>query len=192
MQSYFGRMISTELPRIANSRLSPNTTSPNPPTLATGAHSDAIITTYICWVATLRGSRSMGKGSDGGASGSVMHFSRGVSGAKKVRTDSALAAPESDGGGLAASESNGGGRVFSAVTDPSQTISLLSFGAFVDSGLWIFSVISSFPTWSSLYPINNRLAPNRRMSDAPSGFPSKNCNWFPPSINDRRIARSDA
>src|SRR5437016_8503277 len=135
MQSYFGRMISTELPRIANSRLSPNTTSPNPPTLATGAHSDAIITTYICWVATLRGSLSMGKGSDGGASGSVLHFSRGVSGAKKVRTDSALAASESDGGG----------RVFSAVTDPSQTLSLLSFGASVDGGLWIFSVISSFP-----------------------------------------------
>ncbi|MEI7808157.1 MAG: hypothetical protein WCJ07_06700 [Verrucomicrobiota bacterium] len=38
-------MISTELPRISSSRLSPKTTSPSPPTLATGAHSDAIITT---------------------------------------------------------------------------------------------------------------------------------------------------
>src|SRR5882672_2746256 len=40
-------MISTELPRISSSRLSPNTTSPKPPTLATGAHSDAIWMIYM-------------------------------------------------------------------------------------------------------------------------------------------------
>ena len=47
MQSYFGSMISTAWPRISSSRLRPNTTSARPPTLATGAHSDAIITMYI-------------------------------------------------------------------------------------------------------------------------------------------------
>src|SRR5215472_5724104 len=47
MQSYLGSRISTELPRISNSRLSPNTTSPRPPTLATGAHSEATITMYM-------------------------------------------------------------------------------------------------------------------------------------------------
>src|SRR5215472_5619572 len=47
MQSYLGSRISTELPRISNSRLSPNTTSPKPPTLATGAHSEATITMYM-------------------------------------------------------------------------------------------------------------------------------------------------
>ena len=47
MQSYFGRMISTEWPRISSSRLSPNTTSASPPTLATGASSADTITMYM-------------------------------------------------------------------------------------------------------------------------------------------------
>src|SRR6185369_14354103 len=51
MQSYLGRMISTALPRSSNSRLSPYTTSANPPTLATGASSGVIITTNIAGLA---------------------------------------------------------------------------------------------------------------------------------------------
>src|SRR5438093_608141 len=42
-------MISTLFPRISNSRLKPKTTSPKPPTLAAGAHSDASIMMYIPW-----------------------------------------------------------------------------------------------------------------------------------------------
>ncbi len=38
-------MISTAWPRSSSSRLSPNTTSPSPPACATGAHSEATITT---------------------------------------------------------------------------------------------------------------------------------------------------
>src|SRR5450759_4229119 len=45
MQSYVGRMISTAWSRFSNSRLRPKTTSPNPPACATGAHSEATITT---------------------------------------------------------------------------------------------------------------------------------------------------
>src|SRR5450631_1492413 len=45
MQSYLGRMMSTAWPRVSNSRLRPKTTSPNPPACATGAHSEATITT---------------------------------------------------------------------------------------------------------------------------------------------------
>src|ERR1039457_103564 len=47
MQSYFGKIISTKLPLMDSSYDSPCTTSPSPPTLATGAHSGVIITTYI-------------------------------------------------------------------------------------------------------------------------------------------------
>src|SRR5215813_7509983 len=43
---YFGRMISTAFPPSFSSRLRPDTTSPSPPALATGAHSGATITTY--------------------------------------------------------------------------------------------------------------------------------------------------
>src|SRR5215470_16227217 len=46
MLAYFGRMISTAFPLISSSRLRPDTTSPSPPALATGAHSGATITTY--------------------------------------------------------------------------------------------------------------------------------------------------
>ena len=45
MQSYFGKMISTAWSRSSSSRLSPKTTCPSPPACATGAHSDATITT---------------------------------------------------------------------------------------------------------------------------------------------------
>ena len=41
------RMISTAWPRISSSRLSPNTTSPNAPACATGAHSEATMITNI-------------------------------------------------------------------------------------------------------------------------------------------------
>src|SRR5580692_9672875 len=60
-------MISTELPRISNSRLKPNTTSPRPPTLATGAHSDASITTYIAFseISTTRGANLHARGPAG-------------------------------------------------------------------------------------------------------------------------------
>ena len=47
MQSYFGRMISTALPRSSSSRLSPPTTSPSPPTFATGVSSGVSMTTNI-------------------------------------------------------------------------------------------------------------------------------------------------
>src|ERR1017187_6983579 len=47
MQSYFGRMISTEFPRTSSSLPSPKTTSPNPPTFAAGAHSGAMTTMYM-------------------------------------------------------------------------------------------------------------------------------------------------
>ena len=40
MHAYFGNTISTACPRISSSRLGPKTTSPSPPALATGAHSE--------------------------------------------------------------------------------------------------------------------------------------------------------
>src|ERR1035441_8439826 len=78
MQSYLGRMISTALPRISNSRASPYTTSARPPTLGTGVSPHAINTTNMAGMAGRGGGAASRAGVGSSASGSDF-FSLGIS-----------------------------------------------------------------------------------------------------------------
>src|SRR6266566_4692881 len=119
-------MISTELPRISSSRDNPNTTSPSPPTLATGAHSDAIWMIYIFLL---------------------------------FRTVKRAEARAPERGVHAASPCDA----------PCFTIHLE-----IHFGNWL----RSFATFPSPCRANDTPAPGRRRTGAPSGCPSKSCNWI--------------